>query len=284
MSYLLFFRLFTLLVVIGISGCSVNNPPYTSMSLMRFESPELSEKPLTTQLHFSVSEERQFTLSNNAEPEVTYGCSYRPASATRPATYNQCKQEYNVYRGAVAVAPGLEFTYTKHATHRVSVKHQFAGQYREAAGSGNWSQAVVAGYNWQQADFADELRFELISPTGGSSNGVQTNSWQQKTTGYDIGYVLGYRASPSLLIYGGPYLYKGALKGEQILTIAVDNGQTQRIFDLKSSGQQLGANLALQFNLGQHFILQTELVSSQLRWQDAKKTASQFNVMVGVQF
>lgn len=284
MSFSFFFRLASLLLVIVISGCSVNNPPYTSVSLVRFESPELSQKPLTTQLHYSISEERQFTLSNNTEQEVTYGCSFWTATATQLHISNQCKQEYHVYRGAVAVAPGLEFTYTKHATHRVSVKHQFAGEYRETASSGNWSQAVVAGYNWQQENFDDEFNFVLVSPTGSISNGIQTNSWQQKTTGYDLGYVLGYRANRRLLIYGGPYFYKGSLKGEQIITIAVDNGQTQRLFDLKSSGQQLGANLALQLNFGQHLILQTELVSSQLRWQEARKTATQFNLMLGVQF
>ena len=141
---------------------------------------------------------------------------------------------------------------------------------------------MVVGYSWQQNDYDRETFEQRYSS---SPDIYLTHSrWQQKTTGYDIGYVLGYRVSPRLLIYGGPYLYKGKLKGEQILTLMQDNSETESIIELDSTGRKLGLNLALQFNFGKYFVLQTEVVSSRLTWADVNKQASQINIMAGVQF
>lgn len=280
-SYLL--RFFYLLPVMAVTGCSVNNPPYTSMSLVRMESPELSAKPLSVQLHTGYAEERQFTLTTDAEQQVSYGCSIFSSSNPDSSTSNRCKTRDAIYRAGLAVAPGLELGYTRHANHRASAKYQFAGQHRETASTGNWSQALVVGYQWQQQDFDGEVNFSTDEFV---PHFTSYSEWQQKTTGYDIGYVVGYRMNPSLLVYGGPYLYKGNLKGEQILTFrdALGSHSETLDFDLNSSGRQAGANVALQFNFGQYFVLQTELVYSQLRWEDARKNATQANLMLGVQF
>ena len=267
-----------LLMLLVLSGCSVNTPPHTSLSLVRFESPELSAKPLSVQLNQGLSEDRIFTLSNNQESQVSYGCSQSDWTTVD----GSCEQDYAFLRGSLAIATGLEVAYTKHSDHRISVKHQFAGQHRENAAAGNWSQAVVVGYSWQQNDYDRETFEQRYSS---SPDIYLTHSrWQQKTTGYDIGYVLGYRVSPRLLIYGGPYLYKGKLKGEQILTLMQDNSETESIIELDSTGRKLGLNLALQFNFGKYFVLQTEVVSSRLTWADVNKQASQINIMAGVQF
>lgn len=268
-----------LLSLLFLTGCSINNPPYTSMSLVRMESPELTAQPLKFEIYGGLSDERQFTLSNKAEAEVSYGCSIWSMSDAETAQIDQCKRKQDVYRGTVSVASGWALSYTQHAQHRISLKQQFAGQSSEAAATGNWSQAWVLGYSWQQEDFDGPVRFRVDE--GGSNLRVTDSNWQQKTTGFDVGYVIGYRVNPSVLVYGGPYLYKGRLKGEQILTLA---NSTERFLDLTSSGQQVGANLALQFQFAQHFLLQTELVASQLRWEDARKHATQLNLMLGVQF
>ena len=277
MTQLLKYGHYVLLLLV-LSGCSVNTPPHTSLSLVRFESPELSAKPLSVQLNQGLSEDRVVTLSNNQESQVSYGCSQPDWTSAD----GSCEQEYVFLRGSLAVAKGLEVAYTKHADHRISVKHQFAGQHRENADEGNWSQAVVVGYSWQQNDYDRATFDQLHSP---SPDIYLTHSrWEQKTTGYDIGYVLGYRVSPRLLIYGGPYLYKGKLKGEQFLTLTENNSETELIIDLDSTGRKLGLNLALQFNFGKYFVLQTEVVSSRLTWANVNKQANQINIMAGVQF
>ncbi|SEA96083.1 hypothetical protein SAMN04488051_11049 [Alkalimonas amylolytica] len=246
------------------------------------ESPELSAKPLSVQLHTGYAEERQFTLTADAEQQVNYGCSIYSSSNPDSITSNRCKKRDAIYRAGLAVAPGLELGYTRHANHRVSAKYQFAGQHRETASTGNWSQALVVGYQWQQEDFDGAVNFWTDFPD--RNQRATRSEWQQKTTGYDIGYVVGYRINPSLLIYGGPYIYKGDLKGEQMLTVQQNSENSQLNFDLNSAGRQTGANIALQFNFGQYFLLQSELVYSQLRWEDARKNATQLNLMFGVQF
>lgn len=277
MTQLLKYGHYVLLLLV-LSGCSVNTPPHTSLSLVRFESPELSAKPLSVQLNQGLSEDRVVTLSNNQQSQVSYGCSQPDWTSAD----GSCEHEYAFLRGSLAVAKGLEVAYTKHADHRISVKHQFAGQHRESAAEGNWSQAVVVGYSWQQNDY-DRATFDLLHSS--SPDIYLTHSrWEQKTTGYDIGYVLGYRVSPRLLIYGGPYLYKGKLKGEQFLTLTENNSETELIIDLDSTGRKLGLNLALQFNFGKYFVLQTEVVSSRLTWANVNKQANQINIMAGVQF
>lgn len=277
MTQLLKYGHYVLLLLV-LSGCSVNTPPHTSLSLVRFESPELSATPLSVQLNQGLSEDRVVTLSNNQQSQVSYGCSQPDWTSAD----GSCEHEYAFLRGSLAVAKGLEVAYTKHADHRISVKHQFAGQHRESAAAGNWSQAVVVGYSWQQNDY-DRATFDQLHSS--SPDIYLTHSrWEQKTTGYDIGYVLGYRVSPRLLIYGGPYLYKGKLKGEQFLTLTENNSETELIIDLDSTGRKLGLNLALQFNFGKYFVLQTEVVSSRLTWANVNKQANQINIMAGVQF
>ncbi|NRB40591.1 MAG: hypothetical protein HRU20_19340 [Pseudomonadales bacterium] len=226
-----------------VAACSL--PPKVSMSTTRLINPEVHSEPLKVNLSAGSSTRSVITL---AEAETH-------------------KDNFYVYvKAGVTVADGLEIALQDEGSGAVSVagKYQFAGDRADKAEQGNFSQALSLGYERnsnQHNNVAD-----------------QGDYWKHKTGIYDVGWILGYRVSPTTIVYGGPFYQWGDLSGEQGL--GGDNG----VIPLAYDGRMLGASIAVEYRLKVGIGFAGEFVLADTQWENYSNTSTHYNFKVDYQF
>ncbi|MEW6056388.1 MAG: hypothetical protein AB1540_07220 [Bdellovibrionota bacterium] len=116
----------------------------------------------------------------------------------------------------------------------LGVKYQFLGEPRAKEVSSDFKLAVSAGAG-------------AGNRKGSSTDTLFTQSGQYDVDflAFDLAVILGYRLTPAILFYGGPFAYWLDADGEIAQPAA--GGTT---YPLDGSGREFGTNLGVQFDLG----------------------------------
>jgi len=252
----------SLLLSTLLSACS-SNAVKVSMSNTRFDNPEVSSKPFKVNLALGHGGRTILAIEDTGD--------YSDDSRT---------EVYGFARGNITAAKGLEISVRndEDSATRIGIKYQFYGAHTEESMRGNLSQAFTLGYerNTTSEDFysggyysdCDSLYCEYVSDFG---------TWEHDTDVYDIAWVVGYKFTERDIIYGGPFYQWGQLNGQK--TIA-----NTSVEQLKSDGDMIGANIAVEHRFSFGMGLAGELVYSKLSWGNFSETEGIFNFKIDYQF
>jgi len=247
----------SLFLSILLSACSTN-PVTVSMSTTRFDNPEVSSAP--------------FKLN------LALGHGGRTYLTVEDYPYNDDGTEiYGFARGNITAAKGLEISVRSDddSATRLGVKYQFYGAHTEQSTIGNLSQAFTLGYERNTTTGQDY--FYSNCDTSYCEPVYELGVWQHDTDIYDVAWVVGYRFAERDIIYGGPFYQWGELQGYK----AIPNTATEA---LKSDGDMIGANIAIEHRFSFGMGLAGELVYSKLSWGSYSQTDTSFNFKIDYQF
>ncbi len=251
-------------------GCSNLPPASSSYSLQRFAVPEVANKSYQVDVHIGSAEMHKVILPNTAKGEPNFAClDFLDCDAKDP-TFVQA---------GVSILPGLAFSYDNQLD-RVGIIWQFAGAHLGDSKTGNFSQALVLG----ASGHSDTASHSQYQSNLGTDTLTRTDSWDQHTKAYDIGWVGGYRLNDQWLIYGGPFytLHKIDLNTRSELYNVTPTTTTVNAFNF--DGKQFGANIAAQYRFFDFMELNVELVSAKYKLNSGSQTDTQFNLMLGARF
>lgn len=258
------------LVSAAVVGCSNLPPASSSYSLQRFAVPEVASKSYEVDVHIGTAEMHKVSLPSTQNGKPTFDCIELLDCHENDATFVQA---------GVSIVPGLAFSYDNQLD-RVGVIWQFAGAHLGDSKTGNFSQALVFGASGH-SDLAWANQYESNL---GIDTLVRTDSWNQHTKAYDIGWVGGYRLNDDWLIYGGPFytLHKIDLESRSEIYNVTPNVTVVGFYDFE--GKQLGANIAAQYRFFDVMELNIELVSARYKLNSGSQTDTQLNLMLGARF
>ncbi len=228
------------------------------MSTTRFDNPEVSSEPLTVNL----------ALGHGGRTSVTV--------EDDPDNYDGTKT-YGFARGNITAAKGLEISVLgdEDSATRVGLKYQFYGAHTEQSTIGNLSQAFTLGYEknttTEQYNFYNSCDALYCEPE------YESGMWEHDTDIYDVAWVVGYKFAERDIIYGGPFYQWGDLQGYK----TIHNTTTEA---LKSDGDMIGANIAIEHRFSFGMGLAGELVYSKLSWKGFSETDASFNFKIDYQF
>jgi len=233
------------------------------MSNTRFDNPEVSSKPFKVNLALGHGGRTILAIEDTGD--------FIDDSGT---------EVYGFARANITAAKGLEISVRndEDSATRVGIKYQFYGAHTEESMQGNLSQALTLGYekNTTSDDFysdgyyedCDSLYCDYVSDLG---------SWEHDTQVYDIAWVVGYRFAERDILYGGPFYQWGQLKGHK-------NIANTSVESLKSDGDMIGANIAIEHRFSFGMGLAGEFVYSKLSWGHFSETDAIFNFKIDYQF
>lgn len=258
------------LVSAAVVGCSNLPPATSSYSLQRFAVPEVANKSYAVDVHLGSAEMHKVTLPATQDGKPTFDCLELFDCEENDATFVQA---------GVSIVPGLAFSYDNQLD-RIGVIWQFAGAHLGDSKTGNFSQAIVLG----ASGHSDQASANQYQSNLGVDTLVRTDSWNQHTKAYDIGWVGGYRVDDNLLIYGGPFytLHKIDLESRSEIYNVTPNVTVVGFSDFE--GKQLGANIAAQYRFSESLEVNLEVVSARYKLNSASQTDTQLNLMMGARF
>lgn len=250
-------------------GCgSVPRKPASSYSLQRFITPEVASEPLKVAGQAGYANMHKVILPTTQEGSPDFQCE---------GTLYCRVDESTFIRGDITVASGVAFNYNTQL-NRIGATWQFYGDYSDQAKAGNFSQALVIGYS---RDKDEESTPEEL---GDVNNGFNSRLWHQSTSSLDIGWVGGYRLADDWLVYGGPFTIVHDIDN----TVNVEKQVDFEVIRLQNKyafkGRQVGANIALRYEVLDWLDFHLEFVSSRYRLNNVTNSDSQFNFMVGTRF
>lgn len=258
------------LVSAAVVGCSNLPPASSSYSLQRFAVPEVASKSYQVDVHIGSAEMHKVSLPATQDGKPTFDCIELFDCHENDATFVQA---------GVSVLPGLALSYDNQLD-RVGITWQFAGAHLGDSKTGNFSQALVFG----ASGHSDQASANQYQSKLGVDTLVRTDSWNQHTKAYDIGWVGGYRLNDNWLIYGGPFytLHKIDLESRSEIYNVTPNVTVVGFSDFE--GKQLGANIAAQYRFSESFELNLEVVSARYKLNSGSQTDTQLNLMLGARF
>lgn len=251
-------------------GCSNLPPATSSYSLQRFAVPEVASKSYEVDVHIGSAEMHKVSLPATQNGTPSFDCLELFDCHENDATFVQA---------GVSVLPGLALSYDNQLD-RVGIIWQFAGAHLGDSKTGNFSQALVFGASGHSnAASSNQYKSNL-----GTGEIIRTDSWNQHTKAYDIGWVGGYRLNDDWLIYGGPFytLHKIDLESRSEIYDVTPNVTVLGFYDFE--GKQLGANIAAQYRFFDAMELNIELVSARYKLNSGSQTDTQVNLMLGARF
>lgn len=253
-------------MLVTLAGCSTVENPASTYSLQRFAVPEVAAESWQAAIYVGSAETHKVVLPVHSSQKPNFTCNKS----------TKCKTEDPAFSTVgLSVAPGVAFQYNP-ALRRGSAIWQYGGDHAGQAKAGNFSQALVLGYGFHK----DRGLF------GDAALVVDANtslSWDQSTKSVDIGWVAGYRLNDDWLLYGGPFVVKHDIDMSSRFRQPGDDYDTinpKRNFN----GNQLGANIAAQYEFFHRMNLNLELVSAKYRMDGVTQSDTQFNLMLGVNF
>lgn len=249
-----------------LAGCSTVENPASTYSLQRFAVPEVAAESWQVGIYAGSAETHKVVLPVHSAQKPNFSCNKS----------TKCKTEEPVLSTfGLSVAPGLAFQYNP-VMRRGSAIWQYSGDFAGQAKAGNFSQALVLGYGLHK----DHGAF------GDASVVVDANtslSWDQSTKSLDIGWVAGYRLNDDWLLYGGPFVVKHDIDMSSRFRQPGDYDDTINP-KRKFYGNQLGANIAAQYEFFHRMSLNLELVTAKYRMDGVTQSDTQLNLMLGVHF
>ncbi len=244
-----------------LSGCE--STPQTVMPTYRLNSPEVSSVPLAVNISSGVG--------SISEVNLTESDKVSSENVNDSALF---------FRASIVAVEGLKIIASGAANHdevaSVTALYQFYGLNADKTVAGNVSQALSLAY---------------VSSSGRGSYGSLTPqvtaedksvNWEQDTDIIDVAWILGYRISPELLTYGGPFYQWGKAKVRNALESG--SNKLESYSKEEHNGNLLGANLALEYRFNFGLGLTGEVVFSKAKWSDSTITESSFNFKIDYQF
>jgi hypothetical protein len=234
------FITFGLLSFIALSGCK--STPKASLSTLRLNNPEINSEPLKVNLALGIGSRSETYLedgNNDGDDLSSFG------------------------RASITVAKGWQISFQDESydAQSLAIQYQFYGEYADKSDEGNLSQSLRLGYERKETD----LDYGDIH-------------WQHKRDIFDLSWILGYRFSKNLIVYGGPFYYSGSLDGYY------QAGLNEQEQTLEENGEQYGGNIAIEYRFDNGFGLATELVVSESSWGKYSHGSSNVNVKFDFQF
>lgn len=258
------------LVSAAVVGCSNLPPATSSYSLQRFAVPEVANKSYEVDVHIGSAEMHKVSLPSTQDGKPTFDCI---------ALFDCHENDATFVQAGVSVLPGLAFSYDNQLD-RVGIIWQFAGDHLGDSKTGNFSQALVFGASGHSdRASANQYKSNLVTDTL-----IRTDSWNQHTKAYDIGWVGGYRLNDDWLIYGGPFYTQHKIDLETSSEIYNVTPNVTVVGFSDFAGKQLGANIAAQYRFAGFMELNLELVSARYKLNSGSQTDTQFNLMLGARF
>jgi hypothetical protein len=229
---------FVLIVVV--SGCK--STPKATMSTLRLNSPEISSEPLRVNLAVGLGSRSETYLEdgNSDEDDIAlFG------------------------RASITFASGWQISIQDESddAQSLAIQYQFYGEYADKADKGNFSQSLRLGYERKETD----LDYREIY-------------WQHDSDIFDIYWILGYRLSKNLIVYGGPFYYSGNLDGYYQAKLS----EQRQVLD--EDGELYGSNIALEYRFDNGFGVASEIVISETSWGEFSHGSSNLNVKFDYQF
>lgn len=267
-----------------LSGCLSSS---TSLSTMRMDRPEVSANKyaLTTKVGLG------------GRKTVKLTTPYGSGKKTPPTISNSFDGNVDISPAVslgITPLPRLEVSISSLDDAKISVKYQFSGDSADKAKQGNFSQAVSVGFSRYNESTSisnsyDSTDYSVEPPV--TEYRTVSNSFEHDTYAVDAAWILGYRLTNNMLVYGGPFYINGNLSGEHTFTSArADNAQMnnqtveETLLNLDSSGSMLGANVALEYKFDFGLFLTAEVSFNRMEWEDASDSSANGAVIIGYQF
>jgi len=245
-----------IIIALFLVGCE--STPQTAMPTYRMNSPEVNSEPLAVNIASGIGSMSKINLTNDNNSNSDDG-----------------NEAVLFIRASVVAVDGLKLIASGASndgdTSSVTALYQFYGLKADQSVEGNFSQAVSLGY--------------ILSPDEGSyqSSAESSNtSWQQKTNIVDLAWIMGYRLTPQLLTYGGPFVQWANTKVKS--SINSEEDELNRSFNKDYSGNLFGVNLALEYRFIFGLGLTGEVVLSKVNWSNSSFIDNGFNVKIDYQF
>ncbi|GAA4882715.1 hypothetical protein [Ferrimonas pelagia] len=245
-----------LLVTLLLFGCS--NPVTINTGNTRLDSPEISAQAWRPQIGITLGSTTETELWLD-DGDLNHWGSYIDAGI----------------RGSLTVAPRLALAIRdEHSGTLYQIKYQFWGQGQGEAATGNVSQAVTLGAlthsQNRQMTLRDQDKNDLF------------DRWEHDISGIDAAWIVGYRASNRVMLYGGPYYRDNRVKGQQKRWYPDEDPHWQE--DYRLDGRSYGANLAMEIRWRMGLGLTLEYVRSYTEWETLKERNSNLHFMLDYQF
>lgn len=230
------------------------------MSTTRFDNPEVSSEPLTVNLALGFGGRTELVID-----EKNIGDD---DSGTQAIAFAQ---------GSITAAKGLEISVrgNDESATRVGIKYQFYGAHTEQAVTGDISQAFTLGFEKNTTSSAGNYYQSCESFS--CEPVYDYGSWEHDTNVYDIAWIIGYRLTERNILYGGPFYQWGQLKGYKT---TFNNAS----LPLKSDGDMIGTNIAIEHRFSFGLGLAGEVVYSKLNWGNFSETDTTLNFKIDYQF
>jgi hypothetical protein len=241
--------------------------------------PEVSEQQFNVRVFQAVGQRTKIDLVNGDGGDNNY--SYDESNFGSGVLELDPQVQRSPFTSAsigsgVTIIPSVELSVRiGDEDYKLSVKYQFDGESTEQAKGGNFSQALSVGANYYSENESHENNFN------------DDYKWDQETSTFDLAWILGYRFNQRHLLYGGPFLIKGSLKGQQ--AFVKRNLDDEIIFtgdslQLNSEGKAVGLNIAYEYKRKSGMFYTLEYSRMNMEWGQSKDASNSLNFMAGWQF
>lgn len=228
-------------LVAVLTGCE--STPKATMSTLRLNNPEVSSEALQVNLAVGLGSRSETYLENGHDDG----------------------EDYSVFgRGAISMSNGWQISVQGESddAKSLAIQYQFYGEFADKADKGNLSQSLRLGYERNETSFS----------SGDNS------LWKHESDIFDISWILGYRLSKNVIVYGGPFYYTGNLDGDY------QNDRSEQREALEEDGEQYGGNIAIEYRFDNGFGVASEFVISETSWGNYSHASSNANIMFDFQF
>jgi hypothetical protein len=246
-----------LISTILFTGCTTLAPK-VHLNSYRLENPEVASTPLKVNIATGIVTDTELTVQDTTEDNID-GAEIRLLGKL-----------------GVTLAKGLQFSlsHSRSDRYRLSGKYQFYGDNADLATQGNFSQAISLGYSNGVTAETERTTSEEVYNAGNYLN------WELTTHTVDIAWILGYRLTDNVMLYGGPFVGYSMSKGTRFK----DSPQFEKTLNL--SGYMPGANLVFEYRFDMGLALSKEVLIYTNQWEGGKYSFSShsFNFKIDYQF
>ncbi len=234
------------------TGCT-NLVPSVHLDTYRLENPEVASTPLKVNIATGLVTDTELTVQDTSEDNIN----------------NIDGPDINLLgQLGVTLAKGLQISLSnsRSDTYRLSGKYQFYGDNADRATRGNFSQAISLGYSNGVTAETERTTSEEIYNAGNYLN------WELTTHTVDIAWILGYRITDNIMVYGGPFYGYSVSKGTRFK----GSPQFEKALDL--NGHMPGANLVFEYRFDMGLALSQEALIYTNQWEGGKYSSSSITV------
>ncbi len=224
------------------------------LPVARLESPESNGKLWRPGFGAAIGGNHEVTVISNA--------ASRPPVTDQSSIEKDSQTSYFLNLGAASFVD-IEFKLSLFCSELLA-KFQLLGQSASEAKTGNFSiAATIAAGSGAVSKSGDQA--VLFGPANAPWNAKANFS------SMDLAIIFGYRASDTLLFFGGPFFIKYNSSASIHQDAVSSPASSAADYNITQSGTNNGANLAVQFHFSseRHWHLTLEEVYSSLNWSNS---------------